>query len=86
MNDNRKQIGKICRYLLIEAMGGACVFCRENDPTILQFAHVKPTKLKGSSRGYFNRLRDVFENRECYRLMCETHHRQFDAGELKLKN
>ena len=36
----------------------------------LQFAHVRPTKLKGVGRGKSRRLLDVKHHPSCYELMC----------------
>jgi hypothetical protein len=56
--------------------GDRCVFCGAAE--YVQFAHVRPTALRGSSRGKKHRCRDVVANPECYRAMCTACHRLFD--------
>ncbi len=66
-------------------LGGKCVFCEESSPSNLEFAHIKETGLKGMGRGKQRRYYDIKNHIECYRLMCKTHHKQFDDGEIKLE-
>lgn len=44
----------------------------------LEFSHIKPTKLRGRSRGRADRYHDIKNNPECYVLRCRRHHRLFD--------
>lgn len=60
-------------------MGGKCYFCDVKDPALIEFAHVKETKVTGVGRGQYNRLKDVFDNRDSYRLMSEDCHNIFDG-------
>lgn len=48
-----------------------CFYC---DSTInLEFAHRIPTKLNGKGRGKYDRIRDIFQNPNSYRLTCRLH-------------
>ena len=51
--------------------GGKCHFCNEN--YLLEFAHVKETKLTGRSRGKIKRYYDIKNNIMCYLLTCKYH-------------
>ena len=57
--------------------------CKVTDPDLLQFAHIhgKETGLKGSGRGQYYRLKDVFDHPDCYVLLCIDHHREYDKEE-----
>jgi hypothetical protein len=57
-------------------IGVQCVFCKQPSE---HAAHVKPTGLKGPSRGLDRRYRDVLKNPDCYRPMCKGCHRVFDG-------
>ena len=48
----------------------------------LQFAHIKETKLSGRGRGSGKRLRDIRQNGDCYKLLCDVHHRRYDKAEV----
>lgn len=61
----------------LDAIGRECVFYGSSED--LHAAHVKPTGLKGPSRGKRERYKDVAENPDCYRPMCKDCHRTFDA-------
>lgn len=63
--------------LLIEEYGGACEKCAKTYD--LEFAHVKPTGVKGKGRGKSRRLFDILRNRECYRLLCFECHDELDG-------
>ena len=52
--------------------------CPASNLTVLQFAHLKPTTLKGRERGRIERLLDILAHPESYTLLCETHHEDFD--------
>lgn len=45
----------------------------------LQFAHLKPTGLRGRSRGKRSRLLDVLRNPDSYALFCKFHHELFNG-------
>lgn len=57
------------------AIGNCCVFCKSS---VVQAAHVIPTKIKGGSRGMDRRYMDVIKNPDCYRPMCSSCHRAYD--------
>lgn len=59
--------------------GDKCVIpnCRNREN--LEFAHIRPTKLSGMSRGSRKRFYDVKNNPNSYRLMCKRHHDVFDG-------
>ena len=59
---------KLRERLIIQG-GGECSFCGEK--SILEFAHIKPTKLSGKSRGMKKRILDVKNNWSCYLLTCD---------------
>jgi hypothetical protein len=44
---------------------------------------VRPTELRGRSRGSRARLYDIRRHPECYLLLCRLCHRQLDAGAWK---
>ena len=50
----------------------------------LAMAHIKPTKLRGISRGSYTRLRDWIDHPKAYKLVCEDHHQAIREGK-KLK-
>lgn len=64
--------------------GGVCQIegCKEIE--CLEFAHRIKTKVSGSGRGSWIRLKDVIENPLFYILMCPTHHLEYD-GKQQLK-
>ena len=67
---------------LLNRYGNICNRCLGNKccNIELQFAHVKPTKLSGMSRGKRNRLSDIKNNPDCYILMGKTCHREYDTN------
>jgi len=60
-----------------------CQRCHRYEP--LEFAHIKPTQLRGRSRGYTETLKDVLENIECYARLCRECHVALDRGEVGLE-
>lgn len=40
----------------------------------LEFAHKKPTRLRGRGRGLQKRFRDILRNPDCYELLCKKCH------------
>jgi len=67
------------REKLIAERGGACEECGDRDGP-LEFAHVKPTALRGEGRGSSKRVHDVRRHPECYRLLCKSCHDELDLG------
>jgi hypothetical protein len=68
--------------------------CEEKTPTgercpeafRLEFAHVGPTGLCGRGRGLNWRVLDILKHPECYRLVCQAHHRTLeDADRARLR-
>lgn len=51
--------------------GGKCFYCSQN--FLLEFAHVKSTKLSGRGRGFVKRYYDIKNNPDCYKLTCKSH-------------
>lgn len=43
----------------------------------LQFAHLKPTTLKGEGRGLDRRYRDILRHPDCYARLCANCHRHW---------
>ena len=64
--------------------GGKCEVpgCEETEE--LEFAHVKPTELKGRSRGRKERYYDIIKNPTCYRLICKGHHTMMDELDIDI--
>lgn len=89
--ENLSNYGKWYRrlhYLTVLLFGGKCSWCgvsweKEN----LEFCHIhkKQTPLsdKGSGRGSYNRIKDVLENPEAYRLGCNACHAVYDNRSVK---
>lgn len=46
----------------------------------LEFAHIKKTLLNGSGRGLKQRVLDIRNNPNCYRLLCRDCHEELDYG------
>jgi DNA-directed RNA polymerase subunit RPC12/RpoP len=61
---------------LREARGNQCRRCGSR--VKLEFAHVKPTKVKGMGRGQQVRYGDIKRNPDAYELLCRDCHRAFD--------
>lgn len=65
--------------------GNCCHICGERLQTgdtkkiNLQFAHCKPTELKGHSRGRKERIADIRRHPNHYRLLCIDCHQELDA-------
>jgi hypothetical protein len=59
------------RMRLLQQFGNKCNFCDQR--TFLEFAHIKPTKLKGEGRGMTNRIKDIRDNPDSYMLTCHKH-------------
>lgn len=68
------------RLELIQEWGGSCCFCPEQDPELLEFAHVSLTELKGRGRGRKERYYDVKKHPEAYLLMCKACHEIYDVN------
>ena len=61
---------------LRQAWGGRCSICGGTHR--LQFAHLRPTGLKGRSRGQANRYHDIKNHAADYVLLCRACHYTFD--------
>jgi hypothetical protein len=57
--------------------GGYCRKCGETEQ--LEFAHTKPTGLKGAGRGARRRFLDVVRNPDSYELLCRKCHGELDG-------
>lgn len=64
---------------LRRAWGGQCVWWPCGRRSGLQFAHIRPTRLVGRSRGQKKRYLDIVRNPECYVLLCRDHHALLDG-------
>jgi len=62
---------------LRESFGGRCAQCGSD--SALEFAHLRPTGLKGRGRGLPQRVHDITKNPDAYKLLCHTHHALFDG-------
>jgi len=58
--------------------GSACESC--GSTLRLEWAHVKPTGLKGQGRGFNSRVRDIINYPESYKLLCKVCHYNLDNG------
>lgn len=67
---DRKRIRRRFKELKIK-FGGKCHFC--NQTYLLEFAHVRPTKLSGRGRGFKERYTDIKNNPMNYLLTCKNH-------------
>jgi hypothetical protein len=71
------------RAQLVAERGGACEglpgqpLCGSTEE--LEFAHTAPTGLNGRGRGYTQRVIDVRNHPECYRLLCDVCHLRLDG-------
>ena len=64
---------------LRDARGNKCEGDGCHETAALEWAHVKPTKLHGWSRGEKHRLLDVQRNPDCYLLLCVPCHSDHDG-------
>ena len=70
------------RAALKIALGGCFADnCSVTHLDMLHFTHIKPTLLHGSKRGRAERIEDVLNHPDCYALLCEDHHSDFDKEE-----
>ncbi len=67
-----KQARPILQRLRKE-FGDKCQWCGNIEK--LQFAHIKPTKIRGSARGMDARARDIQKNKTHYMLLCHWCHK-----------
>ena len=65
------------RIKLIKEFGGQCIHCTATEA--LEFAHTKPTELKGRGRGRKERVYDVIKHPDAYILLCHQCHKNYDA-------
>lgn len=75
------------RAALLAAYGGFCgggaptgLGCGANGSTPLEFAHLRPTGLRGQARAD-RTFADIRRNPDAYALLCVPCHRAFDALE-----
>lgn len=75
---------KNLRIRLLRHWGSTCNWngCAESREWTLEFAHLEPTGLKGSSRGKRARLKDVRNNPDKYTVLCYECHRAYDYRSL----
>jgi hypothetical protein len=79
-NRNKAYLDRLRTRLLMER-GNSCSVCKglSCGNIRLEFAHIKPTSINGSSRGLSKRLLDIQSNPECYSLMGKICHDNYDA-------
>lgn len=84
-NSANKWIKK-ARQKLIEQFGGCCKNCGERAKLEFAHKHEKETPIinKKRGRGRKERYYDIKKNPECYYLLCNPCHRDYDAGRLIL--
>ncbi len=86
--DRRNAYWYRVRARQVAERGGACEGlpgeprCGSTDE--LEFAHVAPTELNGRGRGYNQRVQDVRDHPEAYRLLCKACHWFLDFGNSPL--
>ena len=61
---------------LREEFGGSCQNCGSKQN--LEFAHIKPTELSGWGRGRKERYYDIKNNKDSYKLLCKSCHKELD--------
>ena len=61
---------------LRQSLGNSCFNCGSQNN--LEFAHLKPTKLKGTGRGLKYRYLDIIRNLNSYTLLCKQCHTEMD--------
>jgi len=69
-------------HLTVLLFGGKCSWCGVSwEKEDLEFCHIAKTPLSGTAanRGSYNRITDVLEHPECYRLGCNTCHAIYDG-------
>ena len=65
--------------ILREEFGGFCQNCgKRNYKDNLEFAHIKPTDLNGRGRGRKERYYDIKNNKDHYKLLCKSCHKELD--------
>jgi hypothetical protein len=69
----RDEWGGKCQCIGCASCSGGCGIA-----TGLEFAHVRPTGLRGRGRGLPQRYHDVKRNPDAYRLLCDLCHLEFD--------
>jgi len=70
--DSKRYIitNKFIRFQMNKIKKGDCMICGKYSE-ILEFAHIKPTGLKGIGRGRNKRYYDFIHNRDSYILTCK---------------
>lgn len=71
MTNQRNELQPKFRKQLIKIFGGKCIICGSTED--LEFAHIKPTKLKGRGRERKERYYDILNNPDSYALTCKKH-------------
>lgn len=71
------------RAALIVVYGGCCQYIKEDGEVCgsmecLEFAHIKPTDLKGAGRGLKERIYDIIKHPLHYNLFCHDCHVIYD--------
>ncbi len=68
------------RANLHKKFAGKCWFpeCGEEDPELLEFAHIFQTDLKGRGRGRKERVYDISKNPGSYGYFCKLHHAEVE--------
>lgn len=74
-NQSNKWIKKAMIKLRAE-FGGYCQTCKSKED--LEFAHIKATDLNGWGRGRKERYYDIKKNKDSYRLLCKSCHKELD--------
>lgn len=72
----RKRLRRRVRRLL----GHQCVVCQSTKR--IEYAHIKPTTVRGVGRGLARRYRDILINHTSYIPMCHSCHVGFDAHQF----
>ncbi len=57
----------------------SCLNC--GSTWLCEFAHVKPTNLRGMGRGQKERFLDILRHLDSYTYLCKKCHERFDCGD-----
>jgi hypothetical protein len=78
---NRRYREKL-RLRCLDLLGDRCRRCRSTRH--IEFAHIKPTGLRGRGRGLDRRYRDILANPDCYLPLCHDCHLAYtQAGDYR---
>jgi len=83
--NRRNELQKIYRKNLVRAFGAFCWLCEE-ETKVLEFHHLKETKLNGRGRGRKERYYDILKNPNCYFPTCKECHKFIHSSGIQLNS